>query len=186
MSLTEYDHDDEQKLERLVQSTRWNEVADARKRVLNRLEAIDRLQFEGHHGLDRDRVSVLLMRTVQLYVQQVETILDPVGSSQATKWWDSKEVGQFELPNGREIVVSGLKEYLELDEEIEYAVREHHKPHAAHVGEIRQVEKTAAPPVGIHRMAFRNTNRGLAEQGVDFDTHDRDVGEEDIDKSNSV
>jgi hypothetical protein len=185
VSLTDFDHKDEQQLEQLVQSTRWGEVEDARQRVVNRLEAIDRLQFEGNSRVSGETVSVLMQRSVQLYVQQVETILDPIDGD-TTDWWDNNEIGQFELPDGRSVDVVGLSSYLALDEEITYTTTETYKPHAAHVGEERTVERTATPPIGLHRSAFRATNRGLADQGVDFDTHSKDVGEEQTGKGNAV
>lgn len=182
---TDFDHDDEQNLEQLVQSTRWGEVADGRQRVLDRLQAIDRLQFEGRRELSRERVSLLQQRAVQLYVEQVETILDPPNGT-STEWWHSKTIGQFSLPDEQVVEVEGLEQYLDLNEELTYTVTERHKPHAAHVGELREIEKVTTPPIGLHRSAFRATNRGLADQGVDFDSHDHDVGEDDIGKSNAV
>lgn len=183
--LTDFDHDDEQQLEQLVQTTRWGEVADGRQRVLDRLQAIDRLQFEHNRTLSQERVSLLQQRAVQLYVEQVETILDPPNGT-TTAWWDEKQVGEFSLPDGQAVEVVGLEEYLDLNEQITYTVTERYKPHAAHVGEVRQVERVTTPPIGLHRSAFRATNRGLADQGVDFDTHDKDVGEEDVGKTNAV
>jgi hypothetical protein len=183
--LTEFDHDDEQALERQVQSTRWREVEAARQRVVDRYEAIDEAQFGQGKGLAQDRVSLLKQRAVQLYVLQVETVLNPVDGD-TTPWWDEKPVGQFTLPDGRAVQVTGLKQYLDLDEEITITVEEHHKPHAAHVGEVRTVEKSVTPPVGLHRNAFQATNRGLADQGVDFDTRAKDIGEDDLGKANAV
>lgn len=182
---TDFDHDDKQQLEQLVQSTRWGEVADGRQRVLDRLQAIDRLQFEGRKQLSRERVSLLQQRAVQLYVEQVETILDPP-NGETTAWWDSKRIGEFTLPDERRVEINGLEEYLDLNEQISFTVTERVKPHAAHVGELREVERVTTPPIGLHRSAFRATNRGLADQGVDFDSHDHDVGEDDVGKQNAV
>jgi len=184
-SLTEFTHDDEQRLEQLVQSTRWGEVEAARQRVVDRYEAIDRAQFEQGNALSQDRVSLLKQRAVQLYVLQVETILNPV-EGDTTPWWHEKPIGQFDLPDGRSVQVTGLSQYLDLDEQITITIEEHHKPHAAHVGETRQVERHVSPPVGLHRNAFMATNRGLADQGVDFDTRAKDIGEDDLGKANAV
>lgn len=185
MSLTDFDHEDEQQLEQLVQSTRWSEVEDARRRVVDRLEAIDRLQFEGSGPVSREAVSVLMQRSVQMYIQQVETILDPINGD-TTDWWDNKEIGQFTLPDERSVNVVGLSSYLALDEQITYTTTETYKPHAAHVGEVREVEHTTTAPIGLHRSAFRATNRGLADQGVDFDTQSKDVGDDETGKHNAV
>jgi hypothetical protein len=34
--------------------------------------------------------------------------------------------------------------------------------------------------VGLHKAAFRATNRALADQGIEFDTRDRDENEIDL------
>lgn len=184
-SLTEFTHDDEQRLERLVQSTRWGEVEAARQRVVDRYEAIDRAQFGQGGALSQERVSLLKQRAVQLYVLQVETILNPV-KGDTTPWWDDEPIGQFTLPNGRTVQITGLREYLDLDEQLSVTITERHKPHAAHVGETREVQQQVSPPVGLHRNAFIATNRGLADQGVDFDTRAKDIGEDDLGKANAV
>lgn len=184
-SLTEFDHNDEAQLEQLVQSSRWREVEAARQRVLDRYEAIDRAQFEQGAALSQDRVSLLKQRAVQLYVVQVQTILDPV-DGETTEWWDEREIGQFKLTNERTMKVTGLKQYLNLDEQIPVTVKERYKPHAAHMGEVREVQRYVSPPTGLHREAFLATNRGLADQGVDFDTRAKDIGEDDLGKTNAV
>lgn len=173
----DFDHNDHERLEEIVQKTRWDEVADARHRILERLQAIDRLQFDGP-GATREKVSVLKQRTVQLYVQQVETILDPV-EGDTTNWWTDKRIGQFELPNGEWIVIEGLEGYVDLGEQITYTVDVEHKPHSAHIGMMREEERTMTPPPELHTSAFRATNRGLADQGIEFDTRKREIGDED-------
>lgn len=182
----DFDHNDQQRLEQIVQQTRWDEVSDARQRVLDRLQAIDRLQFERGRRVSESRISTLQQRTVQLYLQQVETILNPEDNKPATSWWDDEWIGQFELPNGELIQIIGLGQYLDLSETIEYTVEEEHKPHGAHIGETREVTRTMTPPVGLHRNAFRATNRGLADQGIEFDTRDRDVDDSDAGLDNAV
>ena len=184
-SLTEFDHNDEAQLEQLVQSSRWREVAAARQRVVDRYEAIDRAQFEQGGALSQERVSLLKQRAVQLYVVQVETILNPV-SGDATDWWEDRTIGRFDLPDGRTVEINGLEQYLNMDEQITITVEERHQPHSAHVGEVREVERHVSPPTGLHRNAFLATNRGLADQGVDFDTRAKDIGEDDLGKSNAV
>lgn len=179
-----YDHKDKKRLEEIVQQTRWDEISDARQRIFDRLEAIDRLQFN-HGDATESKVSLLKQRTVQLYVQQVETILDPVGRP-TTEWWDSKRIGEFELPNGEVIVINGLEGYLDLGEGIEYTVKTKHKPHSCHVGTVREVPRTTTPPPQIHDDAFSATNRALADQGIEFDTRDRDVGDDQTGKQNAV
>ena len=181
----DYTHDDQQRLEQLIQQTRWDEVADARQRVLDRLQAVDQIQFERHGRVSEERVSTLLQRTVQLYVQQVETILAPE-DGETTDGWDKEWIGSFELPNDEKLKIIGLAQYLDLDESIEYTVEEEYKPHGAHIGEMREVTHTTAPPVGIHRNAFRATNRALADQGIRFDTRDRDVGDDETGEGNAV
>jgi len=123
---------------------------------------------------------------VQLYLQQVETILDPDDDKPTTRWWTDEWIGQFELPNGDIVHVMGLADYIDLSEEIEYTVEEEHKPHGAHIGEMREVTRTTTPPIGLHRNAFRATNRGLADQGIEFDTRDRDVDDDDAGIGNAV
>lgn len=181
----DYNHDDHQRLEQLVQQTRWDEVADARQRVLDRLQSIDKLQFESGGRVSKDRISTLQQRTVQLYLQQVETILDPP-EGPTTPWWTTKWIGQFELPNDEVVKIIGLREYLDLDETVTYTVEEEHKPHGAHIGEQREFERSTTPPVGIHRNAFRATNRALADQGIEFDTRKRNVDDDDTGPSNAV
>jgi hypothetical protein len=181
----DFDHDDQQKLEQLVQQTRWGEVADARQRVIDRLEAIDRMQFEGQRQLSRDHISILQQRAVQLYIEQVETVLAPE-EGRVSKWWDTKPIGSFDLPNGRTVDVIGLEEYVDLSEEIPFTTTEHHQPHGGHIGERREVRRAATPPIGIHRNAFRATNRALADKGIEFDPRDKDVGEDDIGPENAV
>jgi hypothetical protein len=183
--MVQFDHSDKQRLEQLVQQTRWNEVTDARKRILERLEVIDEAQFSRRTGLTQDRIAIMQQRSVQRYVQQVETILDPV-AGRTTEWWTDKWIGAFELPNGDMIEVIGLEQYVDLDEEISYQVSETYKPHAAHVGTTRTVERTTTPPVGLHRNAFRATNRALADQGIEFDPRDKDVGEGDVGAQTAV
>lgn len=179
-----YDHKDKKRLEEIVQQTRWDEISDARQRIFDRLEAIDRLQFN-HGDATKSKVSLLKQRTVQLYVRQVETILDPVDRP-TTKWWSSKRICQFELPNGELIAINGLEGYLELGEQIEYTVEVKEKPHSCHVGTVREVPRTTTPPPEIHDQAFSATNRALADQGIEFDTRDRDVGENETGKQNAV
>lgn len=174
----DFNHKDRDRLEDIVQRTRWDEVNEARQRVLDRLQTIDRLQFEAGRA-DHDKVSLLQQRAVQLYVQQVETLLDPV-DGEATDWWVNKPIGHFDVPDGRTVVVNGLSDYVELDEQITFTVEVEHKPHGAHMGEVREEERTVSPPPGIHKNAFRATNRGLADQGLEFDTRRRDIGEGDI------
>lgn len=183
--LTDFDHEDEQQLERIVQSSRWGEVERARRRVVERFEAVDEAQFGTGATLSQDRVALLLQRAVQLYVRQVETILSPIDGD-STEWWDQREIGQFSLPDGRTVVITGLQNYLALDEQVTYTVREQHKPHAAHVGEVREVERSTVPPVGLHANAFSATNRGLADQGVDFETRSTDIGEKDVGGDSAV
>jgi len=173
----DFNHKDRDRLEDIVQRTRWDEVNEARQRVLDRLEAIDRLQFELGRP-DPEKVSLLYQRAVQLYVEQVETLLDPV-DGKTTEYWNSKTIGHFELPNGQTFVVNGLSDYVRMDEHITVTVEVEHKPHAAHMGDIREEERTVSPPPGIHRSAFRATNRGLADQGLEFDTRKREIGEDD-------
>jgi hypothetical protein len=173
----DFDHRDQDRLEELVQKTRWDEVADARQRVLERLQAIDRLQFD-EGGATRKNVSTLKQRTVQLYVQQVETILDPV-EGETTSWWNNRHIAHFELPNGEQIVIQGLEGYVSLGEQVSYTVEVEHKPFACHVGETRERERSMTPPPEIHKRAFRATNRALADQGVEFDTRNREIGDED-------
>jgi len=183
----DFDHKDQQRLEQIVQQTRWDEVTDARQRVLDRLQAIDRLQFNKRGAVSKDRISTLQQRTVQLYVQQVETILDPDDDDKrTTPWWTNEWIGQFELPNEEVVRVMGLSDYINLSEEIEYTVEEQYKPHGAHIGKTREVTCTTTPPIGIHRNAFRATNRGLSDQGIDFDTRDRDVDDDDAGIGNAV
>jgi len=180
-----FDHDDQQKLEQLVQQTRWGEVADARQRVIDRLEAIDRMQFEARQQLSRDQISVLQQRAVQLYIEQVETVIDPK-QGRTSRFWDEESIGEFELPNGRPVEIVGLQEYVNLDEEILYSVREPHQPHGGHPGGVHEVQRTATPPIGIHRSAFRKTNRALADKGIEFDPRDKDVDEDEVGKHNAV
>jgi hypothetical protein len=181
----DFDHNDHERLEEMVQRTRWDEVADARQRVLDRLQAIDKAQFElGGRGLAEDRVSVLYQRTVQLYLEQVETILDPP-EAPTTEWWEDRWIGRFELPNDDVVEINGLSSYINLDEEVHYTVEEEYKPHGAHIGEIREVEKSTTPPPGLHRNAFRATNRALADQGVEFDTRERNFDDGDLSKQNT-
>jgi len=181
----DFDHNDRERLEEMVQRTRWDEVADARQRVLDRLQAIDRAQFELGRGLSEERVSTLYQRTVQLYVEQVETILDPVNGP-TTEWWTDRWIGKFDLPSGEEVAVRGLREYVELDESVPYTVEVEHKPHGGHVGEIVERERTMVPPPGLHRNAFRAVNRGLADQGVEFDPRDRNLDDDDIEPETAL
>lgn len=181
----DFDHKDHQRLEEMVQKTRWDEVTDARQRVLDRLQAIDKMQFGQRGHVSEERVSLLKQRTVQLYVEQVETILDPV-EAPTTEWWTDRWIGEFDLPNGERVVVNGLSDYVALDEEIEYSVEEEYKPHGAHIGEMRNKQRSMAPPVGLHRNAFRATNRALADQGIEFDTRDRDFDDSDVDGGASL
>mgnify|MGYP000078864157 CR=1 FL=1 len=181
----DFDHRDHERLEEMVQQTRWDEVTDARQRVLDRLQAIDRLQFETRGPVAEDRVATLYQRTVQLYVQQVETILDPV-EAPTTEWWQGRWIAEFELPTDEVVEIEGLAQYVDLDESLTYTVKEEHKPHGAHVGEMREVERTVVPPVGVHRNAFRATNRALADQGIEFDTRERDLGDDGISKGGSL
>jgi len=183
--MVQFDHSDKQRLEQLVQQTRWNEVTDARKRILERLEVIDEAQFSGRGGLTQGRIAIIQQRSVQRYVQQVETILDPVNGD-ATDWWTDKWIGEFELPTGEVVEVIGLEQYVNLDEKITYEVTETVKPHAAHVGTTRTVERTTTPPVGLHRNAFRATNRALADQGIEFDPRDKDVTDDDVGPQTAV
>lgn len=180
----DFDHKDADRLEQIVQKTRWDEVADARQRVLDRLQAIDRMDFEGG-GVREDRVSTLKQRTVQLYLEQVETILDPVDAP-TTEWWTDHWIGEFELPTGELVRVTGLAQYLELDEKITYTEEVEHKPQSFHIAESKEVERSMVPPHGLHRNAFRATNRALADQGIEFDTRDRDVDENDLSGSNAL
>ena len=175
-----FDHQDQQRLEQIVQQTRWDEVADARQRVLDRLQLIDRMQFDGQRQITEERVALLQQRTVQLYIEQVETILDPV-DGKTTAWWGDRWIGEFELPDGSRREVIGLGEYVELDEEILVTVEREHRPHGAAMPETREVEVSLTPPPGLHRNAFRATNRALADQGIEFDTRERDVDEDDLD-----
>jgi len=103
----DFDHDDQQKLEQLVQQTRWGEVADARQRVIDRLEAIDRMQFEGQRQLSRDHISILQQRAVQLYIEQVETVLAPE-EGRVSQWWDTKPIGSFD-PDCRRDRAGGVR-----------------------------------------------------------------------------
>jgi len=173
----DFTHKDRDRLEDIVQRTRWDEVHEARQRVLDRLETIDRLQFEAGRS-NPDEVSLLYQRAVQLYVQQVETLLDPV-DGETTDWWTNKPIGRFDLPNGKTFVVNGLSDYVRMDEQFTVPVEVEYKPHAAHMGEMREEERAVSPPPGIHKSAFRATNRGLAEQGLEFDTRKREIGEAD-------
>lgn len=172
----DYDHNDQQKLEEMVQRTRWGEVEDARQRVLDRLQAINSAQYE-HGGIDKESASNLYQRAVQLYVQQVETILDP-SDGETTDWWDTRFIGGFDLPNGDAVDVVGLRQYVELDERITCTVERHPNPDGDTVSWATEtVELTKVPPVGLHKAAFRATSRALADQGIEFDTRDRDEDE---------
>nr|ADE29172.1 hypothetical protein [uncultured virus] len=181
----DFDHKDKQRLEQLVQQTRWSEVADARQRVIDRLEAIDRMQFEGNRQLSRDHISILQQRAVQLYIEQVETVLAPV-NGRVSEWWDTMPIGAFSLPNDETTELIGLEEYVDLPETIPYTAREFVKPHGGHMGEYREVARSYTPPVGIHRNAFRATNRALADKGIEFDPRDKDVGEDQMGPENAV
>jgi hypothetical protein len=175
----DFDHSDQEQLEEMVQRTRWGEVEDARRRVLDRLEAIDSAQFE-YGGIAQESVSTLYQRAVQLYVQQVETILDPPEGS-TTDWWDKNYIGGIDLPNGDAVDVIGLQHYVELDEVISCTVEKHPNPDGDTVSWATEtVELTKVPPVGLHKAAFRATNRALADQGIEFDTRDRDENEIDL------
>jgi hypothetical protein len=174
----DFDHNDQERLEELVQKTRWGEVEDARQRVLERLQAISKAQFE-LGGISEERVSTLKQRTVQLYLEQVETILDPV-DGETTEWWSERWIGEFELPNDEVVRVVGLADYLDLDEGITYTEEIEHQEHGARMPETREVERSTTPPPGLHRNAWRATNRALADQGIEFDPRQRDVEEADI------
>lgn len=175
----DFDHSDHERLEEIVQQTRWDEVSDARQRVLDRLQAIDRYQFETDTPASEPRVSTLYQRTVQLYLQQVETILDPV-EGPTSEWWTDRWIGEFTLPTGERIQVNGLAEYIELDEEIPYTVEEQPAPGGDLVSwATEETTRTTTPPVGLHRNAFRATNRGLADQGIEFDTRQREIDDDD-------
>jgi hypothetical protein len=169
----------------LVQQTRWGEVADARQRVIDRLEAIDRMQFEAQRQLSADHISILQQRAVQLYIEQVETVLAPA-EGRVSDWWDNEPIGSFEIPNGRTIDVVGLAEYVDLSEEIVFTTTENYQPHGGHVGERREVQRAMTPPIGIHRNAFRATNRALADKGIEFDPRDKDVGDDDVGPDTAV
>ena len=177
----DFDHSDQEQLEEMVQRTCWGEVEDARRRVLDRLEAIDSAQFEHGPGeIAAENVSTLYQRAVQLYIQQVETILDPPEGS-TTDWWDSNYIGGIDLPNGDAVDVIGLLDYVELDEVFTCTVEKHPNPDGDTVSWATEtVELTTVPPVGLHKAAFRATNRALADQGIEFDTRDRDENEIDL------
>ena len=175
----DFDHNDHQRLEEIVQKTRWDEVADARQRVLDRLETIDELDIGRRSGLSEESVSKLLQRAVQLYIQQVETILDPINAP-TTDWWTEKWIGTFDLPNGEAVEIVGIAEYLDLDEQLAVTVEREHQSHGARMPETKELEVSMTPPPGVHRNAFRATNRALADQGIEFDTRDRDVDESDL------
>lgn len=179
-----FDHDDRQKLEQLVQDSRWNEVTNARERVVNRFEAIDRMQFEGRGSLTSEECALLTQRAVQLYVRQVETLLNPVPShGEKTKYWDGELIGEFQIPTGNIVRVVGLKQYKNLDEQIPYVTTEQQVPHGGALPEMRQVERTITPPMTIHKDAFSATNRALADKGMEFDPRDKNQTSNDVEDS---
>jgi hypothetical protein len=175
----EYDADDYDKLEQLVQKTRWDQVTAARERVVERFEIIDEMQFGSKTRLTRDECALLTQRATQLFVREVETIINPT-NSEPTAWWDNKTIGTFEIPTGEQVHIIGLSDYLDLDEQLTYVTHETHKPHGGALPQRRQVERAMTPPVGIHREAFSATDRALAEKGIRLEPDDPDVGAETV------
>ncbi|MDN4032080.1 hypothetical protein, partial [Chryseobacterium gambrini] len=98
-----------------------------------------------------------------------------------TEWWADRWIGSFELPNGEPVEVHGLREYVELDETVTYTTERSVDPQGDTASWVTEtVKRSQVPPVGLHKNAFRATNRALADQGIEFDTRDRNIGEDDV------
>lgn len=150
----------------LVDSERYREILEQKRRVIDTRDEIDRAVVQGRRR--GGRMIGLYQRKVRDYVMSVETLLNP-HDEEPSRYWTRVPIGDFSLPNGEHRHIEGLDEFLELPTVFELQVETTEKQSYRHRAETVTETRRVRPPEEVIERAFRVTNQALNSIGFDLD-----------------
>lgn len=153
-------------IEDLVETERYREILEMKKRVLDTRDEIDRAKMNGR--ISQARAIGLYQRKVRDYVMAVETVLNPSRGDPST-FWEETHVGDFTLPDGEVVQVDGLKEFLDMPMSFDVQVETEQQRSYRHAAETSVQTRRVRPPEKLIERAFRMTNQALDSAGFDLD-----------------
>ena len=162
-------------LDDLVRNQRFEEIHDARRQVIEDERSLNEALATGR-VTDSD-ARRLFQRAVDAYVRELEYLLHPPDDDEPSKYWDSKEIGRMELPNGKVAVIEGLGDYLDLSEEISVEVTRTEREHYYQLGDCEIDTVTVQPTWRLLRGAFRTANAAVSALGLELDLGDPEGAE---------
>lgn len=148
-----------------VESERIAEIMTLKQQLHETKDKIDRQRPSAQ--FKRGAAIGLYQRKVRDYIISVETLLNPAGGD-VSPYWNELEVGRFELPNGEQIVVTGLKQFLDLPTTFEIQVESERQQSYRHKQETVMETRRARPPEPLIEQAWRMTDKALDDAGYDL------------------
>jgi hypothetical protein len=171
-----------------VNAERFAEIMELKKDIHDVRDQIDRAKVRGE--IQEPDALRMYQRKVRDYIMSVETVLDPADGD-PSPWWSDYYVGDFILPDERQITVNGLGEFLALPDTYSIEIEREYQKSYRHATETIVDTKKVRPPERVIERAFRNTNRALDAAGFDI-KHEDDTATskfrhiEDIDAASQI
>lgn len=157
-------------LDELVRKRRFDEIYEARKQVREDKRNLDDALATG--AVSDSMARRLYQRSVDRYVQQLETLLNPPVKEdedhEPSPYWTDVTIGTIDLPDGSAIEVNGLLGYLDLDEEIGVRVRVGSQDRYFEVQQEQVETHTVQPSWRLLESAVRTANTALADLGLEI------------------
>jgi hypothetical protein len=152
-----------------VNAERFAEIMELKKDCHDVRDQIDRAKIRGE--IQEPQGLRIYQRKVRDYIMSVETVLDPaVGDP--SPFWSDYYVGDFILPDERQIRINGLQEFLALPETYSIDIEREYQKSYRHAKETIVETKEVRPPERVIERAFRNTNKALDAAGFDIQQPD--------------
>jgi hypothetical protein len=144
-----------------VESKRINEIMTLKREVFEVKDELDRAEMVGRAP---GKAPELYQRKVRDYVISLEPVLNPAGED-PSPYWDRVDIGAFELPNGEQKEVTGLRQFLQLPTSFAVEMTKRTQESYRHMPETKTVTEEVRPPRRVAENAFRAASEAFYDLG---------------------
>lgn len=162
-------------LDELVTSTRFNEIHNARERVMETQQVISQAEVMGQ--ISEEKATRLYRRMVENYIIELEDLMRESDTENLDEdYWESSDLGSVTLPDGDRRQIVGLKSILELPDVLTITYKkEVEQPRGGRMKE--PVTEGVQLPRRVLRNAFRECNHFCADIGLELDVRPAEEAE---------
>jgi len=161
-------------LDELVTTERVRSVFEAREQVKEDERTLREAIEMGR--VNDARARRLWKGTIDAYIHELEGLLNPP-DDEPSEYWADEVIGAIQHPQGGEIEVTGLAEFLQLNSQITFEIEELDSGRYYEISTPTKKRVTVHPPWDLLQRAFYTADEARVELGMELDAGDEDRAE---------